>query len=137
MLDVCVYELGYEGLTFSEWNHICLASHIVRDPCRIRTVPAHELFHRVQYAYGFESYMGGLSWVTEATAAWVQKYHGGDVGDWMWHMNEFHTVGPRRRSSERSYDALPFWVYLGHRAGDECAPSRRRSGSDSRCTPGS
>jgi hypothetical protein len=127
MIDVKVYDLpssGALGQTSSGWNFIELDSRqVVANAARRQTTPVHELFHRVQYAYGYNSTMNGLQWAVEGTAAWSQKYRASSVGDWMDRMNEC-LLSPDSALTDRSYDACHFWVYLGERAGNEARTIR-------------
>ena len=69
-------------MTPSAWNHIDLNSQsVVSDECNRKMTPVHELFHRVQYSYGYESGAPNMQWVVEATASWAQKLCALDVGD--------------------------------------------------------
>ena len=65
LIDVRVYDLGtfLFGQTSSTWDHIELNSkQVVRDDCKRKTTPVHELFHRVQYSYDYVSGTGGMRW---------------------------------------------------------------------------
>ncbi len=121
LIDVKVYYLGPSlfGSTSSSQNYIELNSKsVVREPCNRQTTPVHELFHRVQYAYGYISGTANMKWAVEATAAWSQKYRASNVGDWMSRMNT-GLQSPDVALINRSYDACHFWVYLGRRGGGE------------------
>lgn len=127
LIDVKVYYLGstLNGVTDSGWNHIELNSKtVVKNACKRQTTPVHELFHRVQYAYGYITGTSDMKWATEGTASWSQKYLGQNVGDWMSRMNE-GLQNPDRKLMKnpddggRSYDACHFWVYLGQKGNGE------------------
>ncbi len=118
-IDVKVYYLGSDlaGQTSSYTNHIELNSRLaVRDTCRVRTIPAHELFHRVQYSYGYNSGTPNMRWIVEGTAAWSQRYVGRTVGDYMSRMNQGLANPDRNLITARSYDACHLWVFLQQRA---------------------
>jgi hypothetical protein len=120
MVDVKVFDLGpgLYGETSSAWDHINLNSRLtVRNFCKRKTTSAHELFHRVQYAYGYVSGTANMKWIVEGTAAWSQKFTNGAIRDYMTRMISGLDVPDRDLITERSYDAAHFWVYLQKRAG--------------------
>ena len=127
MIDVKVYYLGQYlyGATSSFWDFIELNSkHVVKNSCERQTTPAHELFHRVQYSYGYVSGTSNMKWATEGTASWAQKYKAPAMGDWMDRMNEGLNIPDVDLISGRSYDACHFWVYLGQQGNGEVATIR-------------
>lgn len=83
-----------------------------------RSPRVHELFHRVQYSYGYKSGTSNMKWAAEATASWSEKYLASHVGDWMREMNN-GLLKPDAALTDRSYDACHFWVYLGQRGNGE------------------
>jgi len=111
-IDVKVYDIPYLGVTASYWDYIKLDNTVVEDSCLRKTVPVHELFHRVQYRYGYETGYP-IKWATEGTAVWSQKYRASEVGDWMDWMNQGLNTPDRDLIQERMYDAVHFWVYFG------------------------
>jgi hypothetical protein len=123
LIDVNVYNLGgtLYGSTASHQNYIDLCSKkTVKNACLRQSVPVHELFHRVQYSYGYITGTANMSWAVEATAGWSQKYLASNVGDWMgWWMNDGFNMPDKDLITARSYDACHFWVYLGERGGGE------------------
>lgn len=125
MIDVKVYYLGQYlyGATSSYWDYIELNSkHVVKDACERQSTPAHELFHRVEYSYGYVSgAQSNMKWATEGSASWSQKYMAPGVGDWMDRMNEGLDNPDVALISGRAYDACDFWVYLGERGNGEAA----------------
>jgi hypothetical protein len=67
LIDIYVYALPPDregnpvyGFTRSEVDYIRLNSLVVRDACKRLTTSAHELFHRVQYTYGYEDGPAGM-----------------------------------------------------------------------------
>lgn len=122
IVDVRIYDLpkqGLYGVTASMWDHIELDSiETVANECRRQTTPVHELFHRVQYAYGYASGAEKMKWAVEATASWSQKLRAQHVGDYMDRM-KFGLETPDFALLDRSYDAAHLWIYLGQRAGNE------------------
>lgn len=121
MIDVKCYDLGDSlyGVTSSGWNHIELNTNkVIKDANKRQTTPVHELFHRVQYAYGYISGTPSMKWAVEATASWSQKYRAPAVGDWMSRINS-GLNSPDAALTGRSYDLCGMWCYMGQRAGNE------------------
>jgi len=118
-INVYVYYISNTigGSTASNLKYINLNSVLcVRNACKRRTTAAHELFHRVQYAYGYESGTADTKWITEGTAAWSQKYAYPVYRDYMERMNSGLDSPSRDLIAERAYDACHFWVFLQRRA---------------------
>jgi len=126
LIDIKIFAIPGKpvgGRTASSWNHIDIHSRITMDDeLRLRTVPAHEMFHRVQYAFGMKSgtasHPSTLDWASEGTASWVQKHREPIIGDYIKAVNA-GLRDPDKALFSREYDAAPFWLYLGQRAGDE------------------
>lgn len=123
LVDVKVYYLGTSllGETSSSWNHINLNSkYCVKDAaCKRKTTSAHELFHRVQYAYGYVTGTANMKWIVEGSASWSQKFTNISLRDYMGRMNSglaFPDKALINGASARSYDACHFWVWLEKRA---------------------
>lgn len=89
---------------------------------RILAVAAHELFHKIQYEYGFstESATDEFdTWFEEGTASWAEAYvvmHAfpdqppfPDVDFWK---HEAISSKPGLRLWSRDYDAMPFFLYM-------------------------
>ncbi len=128
LINIRVYYLGTSllGQTSSSWNYIELNSkYCVKDAsCKRRTTAAHELFHRVQYAYGYISGTANLKWIVEGTASWSQKFTNLSLRDYMGRMNSGLDVPDRALItgvSARSYDACHYWVWLQKRAATSAA----------------
>lgn len=116
-IDVNVYYLGstLNGETSSSWDYINLNSKsVVSNQYKRQTTPVHELFHRVEYSYGYVTGTANMKWATEGTASWSQKYRASNIGDWMGRMNE-GLNNPDSSLIGRSYDACHYWCYLGQR----------------------
>ncbi len=119
-IDVKCYYLSSTlyGSTSSFWDYINLNSKLViKDPCKRRTTSAHELFHRVQYSYGYVSGMTNMRWIVEGTASWSQRFTNKTIWDYMGQMNTGLDSPDRDLISARSYDACHLWVYLHKRKG--------------------
>ncbi len=115
-IDVYVYDLpSYLGVTSSYWDYIELDSQsCVMDNLNRQTTPVHELFHRVQYSYGYDSGIA-MNWAVEGTAEWSQKYMASSIGDWKGWANNCLQNTDKALISNRSYDAVLFWIYLTQR----------------------
>ncbi len=121
MIDVKCYDLGDSlyGVTNSHWNHIELNTNkVINNASRRKTTPVHELFHRVEYSYGYVTGTANMKWAVEATASWSQKYRAPEVGDWMGRINS-GLQNPDGALTGRSYDVCGMWCYMGQRAGNE------------------
>ncbi len=123
LIDVNVYYLGTSlyGSTASTINSIDLCSKkVVRNACLRQSVPVHELFHRVQYSYGYVTGTANMKWAVEGTASWSQKYLASNVGDYIgWWVNAGLAAPDVALITGRSYDACHFWIYLGERGNGE------------------
>jgi len=116
-IEVRIYDLGdgLYGYSGSGYNRIYLHSqYVAKSACNRLTTPAHELFHRVQYSYGYVSGTAGHKWMTEGTASWAQKYTNQSVRDYMKRMNEGLAVPwkPLMQRDDYGYTTTHFWVYL-------------------------
>ncbi|MFX0107864.1 MAG: hypothetical protein ACFE7R_06255 [Candidatus Hodarchaeota archaeon] len=87
----------------------------VRQPCS-----AHELFHRLQYTFGFRTThaaAGNYQWFTEGTASWSEVFVWSRVSlDYKMH-TIFNT--PDYNLLTSSYRALPFWIFFDTRQRDD------------------
>jgi len=116
-IDIWVYySTTWRGRTDSAWDRIELDSETVKDACFVKTTTAHELFHRVQYAYGFISGTANMGWMTEGTAVWSQKFTSQSIRDYMEDMNKGLGSPGTALITGRKYDACHFWVYLQEQA---------------------
>jgi hypothetical protein len=130
IIDIEVYyNPGLHGSTSSQSNRIYLNSHtVVNDACRRRTTSAHELFHRVEYAYGYVTGTAGQRWWVEAMASWSQDFTYDDVNDYVSRVNG--GLGTTDSGLlNRSYDACHYWKYLGEQLRKRAAtiPSDERA----------
>ncbi len=114
IIDVQVYnDPGLHGSTSSHTNRIFLNSRtVVNDDCRRQTTSAHELFHRVEYSYGYVTGTPGQKWWVEALGSWSQEYYAPDIDDYISRVNA-GLADPARGLLGRSYDACHYWKYLG------------------------
>ncbi len=117
LIEVDVFDNpSLHGSTSSFSNRIFLNSRtVVNDNCRRRTTSAHELFHRVEYSYGYVTGTAGQTWWVgwvEALGSWPQEYYAPDVDDYINRVNS-GLMNPGRTLLTRSYDACHYWKYLG------------------------
>jgi hypothetical protein len=114
LLEIDVhFDPSVHGSTSSQKNRILLNSHtVVNDACRRRTTSAHELFHRVEYAYGYVTGTPGQRWWVEALGSWSQEYYAPDIDDYISRVNG-GLDQPSTGLLTRSYDACHYWKYLG------------------------
>ena len=89
ILDVEVYfDPSLHGSTSSHTNRIFLNSEtVVNDDCRRQTTSAHELFHRVEYTYGYVTGTPGQRWWVEALGSWSQEYYAPAIDDYISRVN--------------------------------------------------
>lgn len=127
-IDVRVYDIAdYAGQTNSAWTHIDIDSvSAVRSLCLVKTVSAHELFHRVQYSYEYRSGTANMKWIVEGSATWAQRYAQYSVGDYMGWMNNGLSNPDRNLITARSYDAAHLWVFLQQRVAPSSASPIRQ-----------
>jgi hypothetical protein len=117
-IDLQVYDIATAGSTSHDKKTIWLDAQVaVKDVCHRASTAVHELFHRVQYAYGLTT-DSMARFAAEGTATWAIKWLANESTDWIGYMD----VGfrnPDQRLWERAYDTINYWVYLGERAGSE------------------
>ena len=113
IIDVEVYYMdGANGKTTSFSNVIFLNSRfVVSDDCRRKTTSAHELFHRVEYSYGYVTGTAAQTWWVEALGSWSQDYSYNAVNDYVTRVNP-GLAKPHSRLLRRSYDACHYWKYF-------------------------
>jgi len=80
-----------------------------------QATPPHELFHRLQYAYGAATTYETTAkdeWWLEGMAAWAGAWMtNGIVRDESF-VNDMNNALPSRLFSQFSYAAMPFWVFV-------------------------
>ena len=123
IIDVDVYDdPGLHGSTSSHSNRIFLNSRtVVNDDCRRQTTSAHELFHRVEYSYGYVTGTAGQRWWVEALGSWSQEYYAPAIDDYIARVNSGLAV-PGKGLLARSYDACHYWKYLGEQLSKRSGP---------------
>jgi len=118
MVDVKVYDLGdgLYGETSSSWDYMSINSkQVVPDACNRKTTPSHELWHRVEYAFGYVSGTANMKWIVEGTATWSQAYMYRSLRDYMEWMNIGLNSPDLVLIGGRDYDAAHLWAYLERR----------------------
>jgi hypothetical protein len=78
-----------------------------------QSTSAHELFHKLQYAYGYKTRWPpgeSMLWFTEGTAAWAEVFVWGRVTRNCKIEGMFHDTNIRLCEAEDM--ALPFWIYF-------------------------
>lgn len=116
-ITVHVYDMSGNtgGRTYSSQALIEIDNFVAKNECFAKTTPAHELFHRVEYMYGYGSRYEQYSdfWV-EGLASWAQQFTYPSINDIVSPMN--NGLGdPDTNLIHRSYDCAHFWVYLTER----------------------
>ncbi len=85
----------------------------MRMPAIRQSTSAHELFHKLQYAYGFKTRwvpQKPMLWFTEGTAAWAEVFVWGRVSRSCKIEDMFRDTSIDLYQAEDM--ALPFWIYL-------------------------
>ncbi len=115
-IDIDVYYRDrLHGSTSSHSNRIFLRStSVVSDDCRRLTTTAHELFHRVEYSYGYVTGTAKQKWWVEALGSWSQKYCNANQFDYLSRVNAGF-LKPEKGLLTRSYDACHFWKWFSER----------------------
>jgi len=116
LIDVKVYNLGPKllGQTTSSWDYIELnARNVVANPWERTSTSVHELFHRVEYTYGYQSGEANMKWAVEGTAVWASYWLDPNHGSWIDWVNTALN-NPDVPLLERDYDTILFWLFLDH-----------------------
>lgn len=118
-IDVYFYDISAVGSTASD-EGISLDSFWWNNTPGIRQpTSAHELFHRLQYAFGYRTIhtpSGNYKWFSEGTASWSEVF--------VWNRVSFdykiNTIfdTPDYNLQTASYSALPFWIFFDTRQRD-------------------
>ncbi len=92
------------------------AAEWVSDPGIRRPTSAHELFHKLQYAFGYRTTHTPISsykWFSEGTASWAEVFVWQRVSGSYKLLDLF--TAPDTHLFDASYRALPFWVFFESR----------------------
>jgi hypothetical protein len=120
-IDVLLYYVdGTYGFT-SPASGITLNSiYLASKPNMRAETPPHELFHRLEFAFGYGRRFGasGSDWFVEGMAQWAGLWTTGDIVTASHRVTDMFTA-PATSVFSRSYDSAPLWVFLeGQRIGN-------------------
>lgn len=99
-------------IQFDAWNW-------VNDPGIRQPTSAHELFHKLQYAFGYRTTWAPAfpyKWFSEGTASWAEVFVWQRVSRAYKILNLFSN--PDINLYDASYRALPFWIFFQARQQD-------------------
>ena len=112
---------GSNGYTHPGYSCIVLNAKQMRDPgvfMKRVSVPAHELFHRMQYQYGYRTQPNHeqKKYFSEGTASWAEI----DTWNSVSFLNKltYHSANPNKPLTDYSYGSASFWNSLTNRGGD-------------------
>jgi hypothetical protein len=119
-LDVNFWDISGLGVAAPPDGPISLNSAAwVAEPGIRQPTSAHELFHKLQYAYGFRTVWTPVSpykWFSEGSASWAEVF--------MWQRvsraYKIHDLfqNPDLNLYDSEYSALPFWIFFDTRQRD-------------------
>ena len=95
------------------------AENWVNKPGIRQPTSAHELFHKLQYAFGYRTKhnpVGDYKWFSEGTASWAEVFVWQRVSG-EYKMNDLFS-NPDHNLWNASYRALPFWIFFQTRQQD-------------------
>lgn len=118
-IEVVFYDISGFGATTPNGPIELDAPNWVAQPGIRQPTSAHELFHRMQYAYGYRTTWtpsGTYQWFSEGSASW------GEVFNWQRVSASNKVTGlftnPDLNLYNASYQALPFWIFFQTRQQD-------------------
>lgn len=112
-VDIVFTDLGeYKGQTGPGWPIFLNAAYWSDSSKRgiWKPTTAHELFHHIQYSYGFSSKWSANDWFAEGIASWGEVFVWNRVSDQNKIFATFHN--PNSPFDGYSYDALPLWIFF-------------------------
>ena len=118
-IDVYFYDIGGYGATSPDGGIDLDSKNWVDKPGIRKTTSAHELFHRLQYTYGYRTSWTPQSpykWFSEGTASWSEVFVWGRVSGAYKIRDLF--IDPDMNLYDASYRALPFWLFFDTRQRD-------------------
>jgi hypothetical protein len=118
-IEVVFYDISGFGATTPGGPIELDAPNWVAQPGIRRPTSAHELFHRLQYAYGYRTTWapsGTYQWFSEGTASWAEVFVWQRVSAAYKVTNLF--ANPDLNLYNASYGALPFWIFFQTRQQD-------------------
>ena len=93
-----------------------------------RPTSAHELFHKLQYAYGYRTTWtpsGAFQWFSEGSASWSEVFRWGRVSADYKVVDLF--ANPDINLWDATYRALPFWIFFEARQKSAAAEQPMRN----------
>lgn len=120
-IEVLFYDLSGAIGSTSPAGPINLDAELwMTDPGVRRPTSAHELFHRVQYAFGYRTLWptppAPVSWFSEGTASWAEVFKWQRVSR-SYKVTDLFTT-PDTNLQNAGYAACPFWVFFQVRQQD-------------------
>ena len=118
-IDVYFYDIGGYGGTSTDGGIDLDSKSWIDIPGIRQPTSAHELFHRLQYTYGYRTTWTPVSpykWFSEGTAAWSEVFVWGRVSA-SYKVRDLFT-SPDLNLYDASYRALPFWLFFDTRQRD-------------------
>jgi hypothetical protein len=115
-IDVVFFDMGatVRGNSFPPEGPIQLNSRVWSSQPEVRQpTSTHELFHKLQYAFGFRrewDLQGDYKWFSEGTASWAEVHVCSTVSDIQKIAMLFEN--PDTGLFQASYGALPFWIFF-------------------------
>jgi len=115
-IEVVFRDMDCYGVADPPDGPIQLSAGVWNDPKNNgvrRSTSAHELFHKLQYAYGFKTKWNlekPYRWFTEGTAAWAEVYVWGRVSRAEKVDELFKDTSMDLHEAEDT--AMPFWIYF-------------------------
>ena len=118
-IEVLFYDISAFGSTTPGGPIELDAPNWIAQPGIRRPTSAHELFHRMQYAYGYRTTWtpsGAFQWFSEGTASWAEVFVWQRVSSASKITNLF--TNPDLNLYNASSGALPFWIFFQTRQQD-------------------
>jgi hypothetical protein len=122
-IEVLFYDIGAaNGQTTPDGPLELNSSKWVSTPGMRRPVSAHELFHKLEYAFGFRTSWAPASpyqWFSEGLSSWAEVYVWQRVSRASKITDMF--TNPDLNLYDASYSALPFWIFFEARQKSDAA----------------
>lgn len=118
-IEVVFYDIGGFGVTTPNGPIELDAPNWVSQPGIRQPTSAHELFHRLQYAFGYRTTWTPVSpyqWFSEGTASWAEVFKWQRVSSTAKITQLF--TSPDLDLEQASYSACPFWIFFQTRQED-------------------
>ncbi|MEN8116142.1 MAG: hypothetical protein ABFS16_04145 [Bacteroidota bacterium] len=119
-MEVLFQDFGAIGLASPPDGPMQLnSSYWVNEPEIRRPTSAHELFHKLQYAFGYRTKhtpSGSYKWFSEGTASWSEVFMWQRISR-SYKINDMFS-NPDLNLYSASYRALPYWIFFEARLKD-------------------